>query len=233
VLIGGFIITGNSPKKIIARALGPSLPLAGSLADPRIQIFNSNNDLVAENDDWRQARNFQAIERTHIAARSKFEAVVLRTIAPGAYTAVVSGVNGGTGVGSIEIYDLDSNADSQLSNISTRGIVETGDDVMIGGFILVGAEPRKVIIRALGPSLPVPGRLADPVLQLFDGNGNLLATNDNWSSNKRAIIATGLPPSNELEAAIATRLQAGAYTAIVRDAHGETGVALVEVYALE
>jgi len=233
VLIGGFIITGKQPKKLIVRALGPSLPVSRALPNPKIQIYNSANELVAVNDNWQKAANRQTIIDTRIAPTNSLESAVLRSLTPGAYTAVIAGANGGTGVGSIEIYDLDSSADSQLANISTRGMVQTGDDVMIGGFILAGPTQRKLIIRALGPSLPVPVKLADPVLELFDGNGNLLAKNDNWRSNQRAIIATGVPPPNNLEAAIATRLQAGAYTAIVRGANGGTGVALVEVYAIE
>ncbi len=234
VLIGGFIITGKQPKKLIARALGPSLPVAGALPNPKIQIYNSANELVAVNDNWQKAANRQTIIDTRIAPTNSLESAVLRSLTPGAYTAVITGANGGTGVGSIEIYDLDSSADSQLANISTRGMVQTGDDVMIGGFILAGPTQRKVIIRALGPSLRVPDKVNDPTLELFDANGNSLAKNDDWRSHQqRAIFATGVPPPNDRESAIVRTLAPGPYTAIVRGSNGGTGVALVEVYALE
>jgi hypothetical protein len=134
----------------------------------------------------------------------------------------------------IEAYDLDQSVDSQLGNFSTRGLVETGDDVMIGGFIVLGTTPQRVIVRAIGPSLPVQGALADPQLEIYDGNGLLLAQNDNWRTDQEAeIIATTVPPSSELESAIVGPAAPGNYTAIVRGVNDTTGVALVEVYALQ
>jgi len=234
VLIGGFIVTGNAPKKVIARALGPSLPVAGALANPKLEIYNSDNQLIAANNNWKNARNKQAIIDSQVAPTKDLESAVLRSIEPGAYTAIVRGVNGGTGVGSIEIYDLNRGADSQLANISSRGLVKTGDNVMIGGFIISGATSKKVIVRAIGPSLPVIGKLADPTLELFDGNGQRIAMNNNWRQTQQAQIqATGVAPTNDREAAIVATLPAAAYTAIVRGNGGTTGVALVEVYALD
>jgi hypothetical protein len=152
------------------------------------------------------------------------------------YTAIVRGVNNGTGIGVVEAYDLDRTVDSKLANISTRGLVQTGDDVLIAGTIVVGQAPQKVLVEALGPSLSVPGKLEDPILELRDVNGTLLDSNDNWvdSPNKQAIIDTTIPPSNDLESAIIATLPAGGaqYTAIVRGVNGTTGVAVVEVFAL-
>lgn len=158
---------------------------------------------------------------------------MLGSFEAGAYTAVVSGVNGGTGIGLVEAYDLDSVAGSQLANISTRGVVRTGEDVMIGGLIIVGSTAQKLIVRAMGPSLPVAGALADPTLQLFNGNGDAIAFNDNWRSNQEAeILATQIPPSSNAEAALVVTLSPAAYTAVVRGANDTTGIGLVEVYAL-
>ena len=159
-------------------------------------------------------------------------------LSPGAYTAIVSGVNNTTGVGLVEAYDLDPTVDSQLDNISTRGLVQTGDDVLIGGFIILGADMQRVIVRAIGPSLangnpPVPGALADPTLELHNPDGSILASNDNWRDTQEAeIIATMIPPTDDAEAAIVATLPPNGYTAIVRGVNDTTGVALVEIYAL-
>jgi hypothetical protein len=163
------------------------------------------------------------------------ESAIVRSVPPGAYTAIVRGVNNGTGIGVVEAYDLDSSANSKLANISTRGLVQTGDNVLIAGTIVVGQASQKVIIRALGPSLPVPGNLADPTLELRDSNGELLEANDNWkdSPNKQAIIDSTIPPTNDLESAIVRTLRPASYTAIVRGVGDTTGVAVVEVYALQ
>jgi hypothetical protein len=152
------------------------------------------------------------------------------------YTAIVRGFNNATGIGVVEAYDLDRSTNSKLANISTRGFVSTGDNVMIGGLIIVGNTTANVIIRAIGPSLTnfgVPNALPDPTLELRDGNGTVLAFNDDWhDSQPAAIIATGLPPTNDLESAIVRGLPPGAYTAIVREFNNFTGVALVEAYQL-
>jgi hypothetical protein len=163
------------------------------------------------------------------------ESAIVATLAANStgYTAIVRGVNNTTGVGLVEVFDLDNTVDSKLANISTRGLVQTGDDVMIGGFIVLGADAQKVIVRAIGPSLPVVGKLADPTLELHDANGALLVSNDNWRDTQEAeIIATTIPPTNDAESAIVRTLAPAAYTAIVRGVNGTTGVALVEVYAL-
>jgi hypothetical protein len=150
------------------------------------------------------------------------------------YTVIVRGANNGTGIGLVEAYDLDRTVDSKLANISTRGLVQTDDNVLIGGTIVLGQTTQRVIVRAIGPSLTVPGKLADPTLELRDGNGGLIRSNDNWRTGgqEAEIIATTIPPSNELESALVQTLTPGNYTAIVRGVDGTTGVALVEVYAL-
>ena len=234
VLIGGFIVTGNDSKKVIVRAMGPSLPVDGRLANPQLELFDSTGALVRANDNWQEAANRQEIIDSTLAPSADFESAVLLTLAPGAYTAVVRGADGGAGVSLVELYDLDPTAASKLANISTRGSVQTGDNVMIAGTIVAGVESQKVLVRALGPSLPVSGKLSDPSLELFDGNGVLLAANNNWKDTQRAEIeATTIPPPNDLEAAIVTGLPPAAYTAVVRGVGDSSGVALVEVYALQ
>ncbi len=232
VLIGGFILDGLEQKRLILRALGPSLPVDRALTNPRLEIYNANG-LVASNDDWQQALNAQEVADSTVAPGDVREAAILRAFAPGSYTAVVGGADGGTGAGLVEVYDLQTGAESQLANISTRGLVQTGDDVMIGGLIVAGSTGRRVIVRAIGPSLPVPGALADPTLELFNANGDSVGYNDNWRSDQAAeIIATTIPPSDKAESAIVRTLTPAAYTAIVRGVNDSTGVALVEVYAL-
>ena len=234
VLIGGFIITGTQPKKVIVRAIGPSLPLAGVLADPVLELHGPGAFATITNDNWRSDQEAEIIATT-IPPSNDLESAIVATLPANnsAYTAIVRGVNNGTGIGVVEAYDLDRTVDSKLANISTRGLVQTGDNVLIGGLIVVGQDPLRVIVRAIGPSLPLPGALGDPTLELRDGNGALIASNDNWRSDQEAeIIATTIPPSNDLESAIVRNLAPGNYTAIVRGVNNTTGVALVEVYAL-
>lgn len=172
---------------------------------------------------------------TGIPPSSDLESAIVATLPANssAYTAIVRGVNNGTGIGVVEAYDLDRTVDSKLANISTRGFVQTGDDVLIGGLIVLGQDPLSVIVRAIGPSLPVPEALANPTLELHDGNGALIASNDNWRSDQEAeIIATTIPPTNDLESAIVRNFTPGNYTAIVRGVNGTTGTALVEAYGL-
>jgi hypothetical protein len=181
------------------------------------------------------ATNRREIIKSTIPPTNDLESAILMTLPANSagYSAIVRGANEGTGVGSVEVYDLDRTVDSKLANISTRGLVQTGDNVMIGGFIVVGQTTQRVIARAIGPSLPVPNALADPRLELHNGDGTLAASNDNWRSDQEAeIIATTLPPSNNLESAIVRTLNPGNYTAIVSGVNNTTGVALVEVYAL-
>ena len=233
VLIGGFIITGTQPKKVIIRALGPSVPVPGALADPVLELY-SGTTLLESNDNWMDSPNKQAIIDSTIPPTNPLESAIVRSVPPGNYTAIERGVNNGTGIGVVEAYDLDTSANSKLANISTRGFVQTGDNVLFAGTIIVGQASQKVIIRALGPSTGVPGALADPTLELHDGNGALLEANDNWvdSPNKQAIIDSTIPPTNNLESAIVRTLTPANYTAIVRGVNNTTGIAVVEVYAL-
>jgi len=236
-LIGGFIITGNAPKKVILRAIGPSLSNAGvpgALADTTLELFQGGTSL-GFNDNWKLAAERAEIEASTIPPKHDLESAIVRTLAPGAYTAVMRGKDDTTGVGLVELYDLDPGADSRLVNIATRGLVQTGDNAMIAGMIAVGpvGSSQRVLVRAIGPSLPVAGKLADPTLEVVNGNGTVLRSNDGWRSDQRAAIeGTTIPPTNDLEAAIIETLQPGNYTAIVRGAGGSTGVALVEVYTL-
>jgi hypothetical protein len=233
VLIGGFIVSGTQTKKVLIRAIGPSLPLGGVLADPTLELYQGTT-LLESNDNWMDSANKQAIIDSGAAPLNNLESAIVRSVAPGNYTAIERGVNNGTGIGVVEAYDLDTSANSKLANISTRGLVQTGDNVLFAGTIVVGQASQKVIIRALGPSTGVPGAMADPTLELHDGSGTLLETNDNWvdSPNKQAIIDSTIPPPNNLESAIVRILTPGNYTAIVRGVNNSTGIAVVEVYAL-
>jgi Concanavalin A-like lectin/glucanases superfamily len=236
VLIGGFIITGTNPKKVIVRGIGPSLGLQGVLADPTLELHEPDGTVVT-NDNWRDTQEQEIIDTT-IPPTNDLESAIVATLDPGAYTIILAGKNDGSGVGLVEAYDLDQAADSKLANISTRGFVETNDNVMIGGFIIGGGGggARTIVGRAIGPSLTdtgVASALQDPTLELHDSNGALIASNDNWRTDQEAeIIATTIPPTNDLESAIVRDLTPGAYTAIVSGVNSTTGVALVEVYAL-
>jgi sugar lactone lactonase YvrE len=237
-LIGGFIVTGTQPKRVILRAIGPSLAGAGvpnALTNPILELHGPNGFATVTNDNWMDAPNRQEIIDSTVAPANDLESAILMILQANnsAYTAIVRGVNDGTGVGLVEAYDLDNGADSKLANISTRGLVQTAENVMIGGFIVVGQITR-VIVRAIGPSLSVPGKLGDPTLELRDGNGTLIQENNNWRTGgqETEIIATGIPPPDDLESAIVRPLDPGAYTVIVRGQGDATGVALVEVYDL-
>lgn len=236
VLIGGFIVTGNDPKPVIVRALGPSTGVAGSLADPMLEIHNSAGTVIGSNDDWKSDQE-SAILLTGVAPTNDLESAIVDTLAPGAYTAIVSGKNNATGVGLVEVYDLDLTVDSKLANISTRGFVGTDDNVLIGGFIVLGDASTSTLIRAIGPSLTplgVTGALQDPELELHDGNGTLIVSNDDWMTDQEAeIIATGVAPTVPAESAILMTLAPGNYTAIVSGKSNTTGVGLVEVYQLD
>lgn len=234
VVIGGFIITGTQSKKVMVRAIGPSLGLANKLADPVLELHSSTGALIASNDNWGDAPNASEIVASSIAPTDARESAIEMSLAPGAYTAVLAGARGTGGTAVVEVYDLDRTTDSQLANISTRSSVQTGDGVMIGGVIVVGSSPLKVLIRALGPSIGVAGALADPMLELRDANGGLVLANDNWRTLQASeIAATTIPPTNDSEAALIATLQPASYTAIVRGANSSTGVAIVEVYALK
>jgi acetyl esterase/lipase len=238
VLVAGFIVTGETPKKVLIRGLGPSLTGAGIvLTDPVLQLFSSNpSSLLTTNDNWKSSQQTQIIA-TGIPPPNDLESALVVTLDPGSYTAILSGKNGGTGVGLLELYDLNPSAGSHLANISTRGFVQTGDNVVIGGFILGnGSGQNRVLVRAIGPSLAslsVAGSLTDPTLALRNADGTLVASNDNWRTSQQAVIvATGAAPSDDRESAIVATLPPGNYTAVVAGANGTTGVALVEIYDL-
>jgi hypothetical protein len=254
VLILGYIITapppppqyGNGPlatgaKKVIIRAIGPSLGGAGvqgPLADPVLELHDSTGAIITSNDNWRDTQEQEIIDST-IPPSDDLESAIVVTLDPGAYTAIVRGKDGGTGVGLVEIYDLDGAAVSEQANISTRSLVQTGEDVMIGGIIVGGASDTAstIVVRAIGPSLAAAGvanPLQDPVLELHDSTGAIIATNDNWKDTQQTEIeAAGLAPADDRESALQIVLGPGAYTAIVRGAGETSGVALVEAYNLE
>ena len=249
VLIGGFIIAGTDPKRVIVRGIGPSLASAGVpgfLADPVLELHDASGATLETNDNWKTKSDGSSqqaeVEATTIPPTNDLEAAIVRTLpANGArYTAVLRGKNNTTGIGVVEAYDLDQAANSTLANISTRGLVETGNNVLIGGFI-AGRGLTKVVIRAIGPTLASSGvanPLQDPTLELHDSSGVTIASNDNWktksdgSSQQAEIEATGIPPENDLESALVASLPPGNYTAIVRGKSNSTGVAVVEVYNL-
>ena len=237
-LIAGFILTGTQPKKVIVRAIGPSLTVAGKLANPTLELY-SGATLLASNDDWQNQppADKQAVIDSTVAPTNNLESALVRTLPANGtgYTAVVRGVGNTTGIAVVEVFDLDRTVDSRLANISTRGFVQTGDNVLFAGTIVLGQTSQRVIVRAIGPSLNVPGKMADPTLQLVDANGTQVAFNDNWRSDQEIdIIASTVAPTNDLESAIVATLSGNAsnYTAIVRGANGSTGIAVVEVFAL-
>jgi len=241
VSIGGIIITPGEAKRVLLRAIGPSLANFGitdPLLDPVLELHAGDGSLITSNDNWKDSPQMAEIEATMLQPTDDLESAIIATLDAGLYTAVVNGKDGGTCVGLVEAYDLDQSASSQLGNLSTRGFVDIGNNVMIGGFILGpdDALNANVLVRAIGPSLTAFGvtdALADPVLELHDANGTLLVSNDNWRSDQEAEIeATGLQPTNDLESTILRALAPGGYTAVVFGSGDSTGVALVEVYRL-
>ena len=252
-MIAGFIVQGSAPKRVLIRAVGPSLANFGvpdALANPRLELHDTTST-IGTNDDWQTtqiggvitADQVAEIQNSGLAPSDPLESALIATLAPGSYTAIVQGVNGGTGVGSVEVYDLGATSASLLANISTRGFVQTGANVMIGGFIVV-TQPTRVIIRAIGPSLSqfgVPDALANPQLELHDAT-SIIGRNDDWQTTQLGGIITSdqvaeiqksqLAPTNPAEAAIIATLPPGSYTAIVSGVNNTTGNALVEVYSL-
>ncbi len=238
-LIAGFIIVGNDPEDIVVRAIGPSLevggePVPGRLANPTLTLYDLSGNPIASNDDWQSDPQSFEVIASGLAPTDPLESALFRSLAPGAYAVVVSGVNDTSGIALAEVYDL-SDGTSRLANISTRGDVGTGDDVLIGGVIIGGTLPAKMVLRGIGPSIielfttPLP----DPQLDLYDADGMLIVSNDNWKDTQEAeIMGTGLAPSNDLESAISIDLSPGAYTAILSGVGGTTGVGLVEAYNL-
>jgi hypothetical protein len=236
VLIGGFIVTGTDAKKVLLRAIGPSLSFSGVLPDPTLELFQGNA-LLASNDNWKDTQRSE-IEATGIPPANDLESAMVQTLAPGAYTAVVHGVNNVTGIGLVEVYDLDQTVISQLANISTRGFVEAGDNVMIGGLIVrpEGGGAVTVVVRAIGPTLSgsgIEGALQDPTLSLMNSQGVVVRSNNNWKESQQAELeAVGLQPGDDREAALLQAIAPGNYTAVVRGNGDTAGVALVEVYRL-
>jgi hypothetical protein len=237
VLIGGFIITGNASKKVIVRGIGPSLSgLNPVLANPVLELRGPNGSLITSNDNWKDTQQSE-IENSTLAPSNDLESAIVATLAPANYTAILRGHNGATGIGMVEMYDLDLASDSKLANISTRGFVQTDNDVMIAGFILGnGNAGERVAIRAIGPSLTgIANVLGDPTLELRDANGAMLTSNDNWQDDAAQaveIAAAGMSPQNDLESAIVTTLPVGQYTAIIAGKDAGTGVGVAEVYHL-
>jgi hypothetical protein len=242
VLIGGFIVTGTDPKKVIVRALGPSInsngvPVPGRLADPILELHAGNT--VTTNDNWKSDQQTE-IAATGLAPSNDLESAIVKTLAPGNYTAVVRGVGGSTGIGLVEVYDLSQASVSLLANISSRGFVDINDNVMIGGFIIgpVDRSNPRLVVRALGPSLAtsgVPNPLQNPALEVHDASGTIIAANDDWPTdpNSSFVVANGLAPSDTRESAIFTSLTPGTYTVIVRGVGNTTGIGLVEIYNLQ
>jgi hypothetical protein len=222
--------------------MGPSLNVNGTLvpghlADPTLELYDGNGALVTSNDNWKDSPQRAEIEASGLAPNNEKESAILRTLAPGAYTGVLRGKDNSTGIALVEAYDL-ATGNSIIANISSRGFVERGDNVMIGGFI-VGNQSgsTKILLRAIGPSLTksgVPNALHDPILELHDSNGSTLANNDNWKDTQQAEIeATGIPPNDDRESAIVRTLTPGAYTAILSGKNDTIGVALVEAYNVQ
>jgi hypothetical protein len=257
VMIGGFIVQGTEPKRVIVRAIGPELTPYGvpnPLANPTLELHDATGALIASNNNWATtiiggiitANQVHDIQASGYAPGNGFESAIIADLAPGNYTAIVRGVNNTAGVALVEVYDLSPESNSILSNISTRSFVQTDENVMIGGFIVQGSAQKRVIVRAIGPELTrfgILNALADPTLELHNGTGALIASNDNWQTTVIGGIITadqvsaiqngGHVPTQPSESAIIATLQPGNYTAIVRGRNNSIGVALVEVYDLQ
>ncbi len=240
LMIGGFIVQGAEPKRLVVRAIGPSLAQAGiaALADPVLELRDAAGALVARNNDWQETQEVELFA-SGLAPANALEAAMIHTLAPGSYTASITGRDGGTGVGLLEIYDADSSSDARLVNLSGRGSVETGDGVMIGGFIVNGSASgrTKLIARGVGPTLAAHGvtaPLLDPILEIRDAHGSLLAANNDWQETQAfQVLASTLAPSSPLESAAIMSLGPGNYTTVLHGASGTTGIALLEIYRLD
>jgi len=257
VMIGGFIVRGSEPKRVIIRAIGPELIQYGvgdALADPTLELHDDTGALIASNDNWQHtiiggiihSDQVREIRNSGHAPTQPSESAIIAALPPGNYTAIVRGVNNTIGVSLAEVYDLGPESNSVLGNVSTRALVLLGDEVMIGGFIIQGTQPKRVVLRAIGPELSrygVPNFLPNPTLELRDSTGAVIASNDDWqhtiiggiimSDQVPDIRASGYAPSNPRESAIIADLPPGNYTGIVRDKNLMVGIALVEVYDLD
>jgi hypothetical protein len=239
--IGGFIITGTTPKHVLLRAIGPSLTAFGvlnALGDPVMELHGPGAFVTIIDDNWKDdPAQETAILASGIPPANDLESAIDAVLPPGAYTAVVSGKNDTSGVGLIEVYDLSQTEPSRLANISTRAFVSTGDNIVIAGFVLGGNTGYdRIVVRGIGPSLAAAGVsnvLPDPTLELRDSNGALLVANNDWQDDSvqaSEVIAAGLVPTNSLESAIAVTLSPGAYTALLGGFNNGTGIGVVEVY---
>jgi hypothetical protein len=236
--IAGFIVTGADRKKVLIRGIGPSLAASGvpdPLEDPTLTLFGELGNMLAENDNWRDTQESEIIA-TGIAPPDDSESAIVALLGPGHYTAVLTGKNDTAGNGLVEVYDLEPDSKATLSNLSTRGFVGSGNNVMIGGVVVGPGDSPVMVFRAIGPSLAHAGilhPLSDPTLELHDGNGAVVAFNDNWQdSQMQAVQATELAPTDVRESAIVAFLTPGNYTAVVGGNDGETGIALVEAYRI-
>lgn len=234
--IGGFIIGGADAKKVVLRGIGPSLAQSGvadPLIDPRLKLFDSAGNLLAVNEGWTSQHD--ELVATGLAPAHERDSAMVATLTPGAYTVVLESSSQSPGTGLFELYDL-APLDSETRNLSTRGRVGTGDHSMVAGFTIGGDRPSRVIVRGIGPSLAASGisdPLPDPTLELHAADGSLLFSNDNWrSGEEELIVASGLPPSHDAEAAIVATLNPGSYTAILRGTGDTVGNALIEVFRL-
>ena len=242
-MIGGFIITGNDAKRVIIRGIGPSLSGFGvpnAVNDPILRLFGPSGSTIAVNDNWQDTQQPE-IEASSIPPQDLRESAIVATLVPAAYTASLAEKDGGSGVGLVEMYDLNSGAPAKLANISTRGSVQTADNVMIGGFSLGGSStnPVTIVVRAIGPSLAQAGvnnALSNPTLELFDSNGQRVAFNDNWGDNQdqaAQLQRLNIAPNHAAESAIVRTFPPGLYTAVVAGQNGGVGIGLVEVYAVQ
>ena len=241
-LIGGFIVGGAHPIRVIMRGIGTSLKsdgssLGGRLQNPALELRGGSGELIIENDDWRASPQADQIRSTGLAPREDKEAAIVATLDPGAYTAVLRGAGETQGIGVIEIYDLQESAEAKLSNLASRAFVSTGDNVLIGGFIVHGGPPQRVLVRAIGSSLEgaVAEELQDPTLEVINAEGAKIGENDNWrdARNPSEVEGTGAAPTHDKESAVVLTLGAGAYTATVRGKNNGTGTGVVEIYRLD
>jgi hypothetical protein len=212
--------------------------VAGALANPTLDLRRPDGTRIRANNDWREdPAQAAAIEATGIPPQNNLEAAIIETLDPGSYTVILRGMGMTTGVGLVEVYDLNQGANSKLANLSTRAFVDTGDNIVIAGFVLGGSNVNdRAVVRGIGPSLTALGisnALADPTLELRNSNGALLASNNDWQDNAAQaaeLTAAGLAPTNPLESGIAITLPPGPYTALLAGRNNGTGVGVVEVY---